>query len=64
MWVRITEVTSAGYKGVLDNNPTNIEFIRSDEQITFEPRHIISILPPRVYFERLTLEDDKSGAQS
>lgn len=57
MWVRITEVTPAGYKGVLDNNPDNIEFIRTDEVIDFEPRHVISILPPRVYFERLTLEE-------
>ncbi len=56
MWVRVTEATNAGYKGVLDNNPTNIEFIQSDEPITFEPRHVISILPPRVYFTSLTLE--------
>ena len=56
MWVRVTEVTPHGYKGVLDNNPANIEFIRSDEPITFEPRHVISIHPPRVYFGPLTLE--------
>jgi hypothetical protein len=59
MWVRITEVTSQGYKGVLDNNPSNCEFIRSDEPITFEPRHVISILPPRVYFGSLTVEQNE-----
>src|SRR6185369_351258 len=60
MWVRVTEVTSAGYKDVLDNNPTNIEFMRSDEVNTFEPRHVISILPPRHYFQPLTLEGNES----
>ena len=59
MWVRVTEVTGSGYKGVLDNNPTNIEFIRSDEVIAFEPCHVISILPPRHYFEPLTLEENE-----
>ena len=59
MWVRVTEVTDIGYKGVLDNNPTNIEFIRSDEVIAFEPHHVISILPPRHYFEPLTLDEDE-----
>lgn len=60
MWVRVTEVTSSGYIGVLDNNPANVEFIRFSEPIAFEPRHVISILPPRVYFGRLTLEGDDS----
>lgn len=62
MWVRITEVTPTGYRGALDNNPTNIEFIQSDEVIEFEPRHVISILPPRVYFEPLTLEGQEPDA--
>lgn len=56
IWVRVTEVSDSGYRGVLDNNPTNTEFIRSDEQIAFEPRHVISIYPPRVYLEPLVLE--------
>jgi hypothetical protein len=62
MWVRITEVTPTGYRGVLDNNPRNIEFIRDDEVIEFEPRHVISILPPRVYFEPLTPEGHEPDA--
>jgi hypothetical protein len=62
MWVRVTEITSVGYKGVLDNDPTNFEFVRSNEIITFEPRHVIRILPPRVYSGRLTLEENESGA--
>lgn len=56
MWVHITEVTPNGYKGVLDNKPTNIEFIQSGEIIDFEARHVISILPPRVYITPLTQE--------
>jgi hypothetical protein len=63
MWVRVTEASQNGYKGILDNNPTNIEFIRSDEAIAFEPRHVISIWPPRVYFGSLSLEDGKAGTE-
>lgn len=56
MWVRVVGIRAEGYVGVLDNDPANIEFIRTGETIKFEPRHVISIYPPRTYFDRLTLE--------
>jgi hypothetical protein len=62
MWVRITEVTASGYIGVLDNTPDNVEFIGYSQRIIFEPGHIISIWPPRMYFESLTPESNEPVA--
>ena len=62
MWVRITEVTPTGYRGVLDNDPTNSEFVGRDDIVDFEARHVISIMPPRVYFEPLTLDGHEPDA--
>ena len=53
MWVRITEVTPTGYIGMLDNDPSNVEFLRRGDVVQFEARHVINILPPRVYFDKL-----------
>jgi uncharacterized protein YegJ (DUF2314 family) len=62
MWVRVTEITASGYVGVLDNDPTNVEFIGYGQRIAFEPRHIISIWPPRMYFESLTLKPNEPAS--
>ncbi|WP_051945622.1 hypothetical protein [Verrucomicrobium sp. BvORR106] len=61
LWVRVTGYTSLGYKGVLDNDASNTELIRTGEVIEFEPRHVISIWPPRFYFDSLTLEEDEGN---
>lgn len=62
LWVRVTGYTLSGYKGELDNDASNIEFIRTGEVIEFEPRHVISIWPPRLYFDSLTLEEGEGHA--
>jgi hypothetical protein len=63
LWVRVTGYTSLGYKGVVDNDASNIEFIRTGEVIEFEPRLVISIWPPRFYFDSLTLEEGEGHAE-
>ncbi len=62
MWVRVTAATDSQYVGVLDNTPDNVEFVGYGQTITFEPRHVISIWPARMYFEPLTLESNDSDA--
>ncbi len=44
MWVRVTSFTVEGYVGVLNNDPTNSEFISFGQEIHFEPRHVILIM--------------------
>src|SRR5690348_427116 len=53
MWVRVVEVTSTAYRGVLDNEPTTSKCIAIGHRLSFEPKHIISIWPPRMYLEPL-----------
>ena len=65
MWVVITERTSDGYIGILDNEPCS--YAASDDfylgrgvEIPFLPMHVISIeLPPEAYVAELR----KSGAK-
>lgn len=43
MWVEVTAVTSTGYQGRLDNDPTQIPNLAAGESLLFEPRHVMSI---------------------
>jgi hypothetical protein len=53
MWVRVVEVTPTAYHSVLDNEPSTSKCIAIGHRLSFEPKHIISIWPPRLYLERL-----------
>ena len=54
MWVKVVDATPILYRGVLDNEPATSGFIALGHRLSFEPRHIISIWPPRMYFESLS----------
>jgi uncharacterized protein YegJ (DUF2314 family) len=53
MWVRVVEVSPTAYRGVLDNEPSTSKCIAIGHRLSFEPKHIISIWPPRMYLEPL-----------
>ncbi len=53
MWVRVVEATPTAYHGVLENEPTATKCITIGHPLSFEPKHIISIWPPRMYLEPL-----------
>lgn len=44
MWVKVSEVNSTGYVGILGNSPSAIQDLGPGELIAFEPRHVISVL--------------------
>lgn len=44
MWVTVTELTGEGYIGILDNDPYDIDDLKYQDRIEFQPQHIMSIL--------------------
>ncbi len=43
MWVRVTEVNTGSYAGLLDNDPYSTNEIHSGMRIEFRPEHVIQI---------------------
>ena len=56
MWVKVLVVEPDWYGGSVDNIPDTEGFGALGGRLKFEPRHIISIWPPRAYFGSLLLQ--------
>jgi hypothetical protein len=65
MWVKIEIIRPTWYGGSLDNIPKTFGYVSIGDKLRFEPRHIISIWPPRYYSESLLLHppENQSGGQ-
>jgi hypothetical protein len=55
MWVKIIAVRPTWYGVSLDNIPKTSGYVSIGDKFRFEPRHIISIWPPRHYTGPLLL---------
>ena len=47
MWVVVKAKEQNGYRGILDNDPTCTEKMKSGLEVNFQPRHVISIYEER-----------------
>ena len=47
MWVVVKAKEQDGYLGILDNDPTCTEKMKSGVEVKFQPRHVISIYEDR-----------------
>ncbi len=64
MWVKIVVVGPNWYGGSLDNIPKTSGYVSLGDKFRFEPRHVISIWPPRHYFGSLLLRPPEDEPNS
>ena len=43
MWVIVTDVKRGGYVGKIDNDPVGEVFLKADDSVEFESKHVIQI---------------------
>lgn len=44
MWVQVTSIQDSVFAGILDNDPVQLDTVKYRDVVTFEAKHILSIL--------------------
>jgi hypothetical protein len=55
LWVKVMQVESHSYVGVLESRPISLSVLKAGDQIRFAPEHVAAVLNPRMSLARRLL---------